>query len=146
MRCLVYIDLNMVRVGAVRHPSEWACCGYNESQNPRQRYSLIDQEVLSNVCVAKDSNQLREDHRQWVEQAINSNNGQREPNWSEALAVGNKDFTEEIKKQLGYNAQGRNIEAGNDEYVLQEARHSYSTVFNSEKVLLSQGKGYFCDV
>jgi hypothetical protein len=98
------------------------------------------------VCGAKDSNQLREDHRQWVEQAINSNNGQREPNWSEALAVGNKDFTEEIKKQLGYNAQGRNIEAGNDEYVLKEARHSYSTVFNPEKVLLSPKNEYFWDV
>ncbi len=146
LRCLVYIDLNMVRVGAVRHPSEWACCGYNEIQNPSQRYSLIDQEVLSNVCGAKDSNQFREDHRQWVEQAINSNNGQRESNWSEALAVGNKDFTEEIKKQLGYNAQGRNIEAGNDEYVLKEARHSYSTVFNPEKVLLSQKNKYFWDV
>jgi putative transposase len=25
IRCLVYIDLNMVRAGAVTHPSEWAC-------------------------------------------------------------------------------------------------------------------------
>jgi putative transposase len=26
-RCLVYIDLNMVRAGAIRHPREWAECG-----------------------------------------------------------------------------------------------------------------------
>ena len=31
-RCLVYIDLNMVRAGAVKHPSEWAHCGYSEIQ------------------------------------------------------------------------------------------------------------------
>src|SRR5262245_27029141 len=26
-RCLVYIDLNMVRAGVVRHPTEWVHCG-----------------------------------------------------------------------------------------------------------------------
>jgi REP element-mobilizing transposase RayT len=41
-QCMVYIDLNMVRAGAVVHPSEWPFCGYNEIQNPRLRYSLID--------------------------------------------------------------------------------------------------------
>lgn len=29
MRCLVYIDLNMVRVGVVKHPSEWEMSGYS---------------------------------------------------------------------------------------------------------------------
>jgi len=36
-RCLVYIDLNMVRAGAVRHPSEWDQGGYGEIQNPPER-------------------------------------------------------------------------------------------------------------
>ena len=41
MRCLVYIDLNMVRSGVVSHPSEWTCGGYNEIQNPRNRYEVV---------------------------------------------------------------------------------------------------------
>jgi len=28
-RCMVYIDLNMVRTGVVQHPEEWKHCGYN---------------------------------------------------------------------------------------------------------------------
>ncbi|MCK7504600.1 MAG: transposase [Desulfobacterales bacterium] len=32
IQCLLYIDLNMVRAGAVRHPSEWPFSGYNEIQ------------------------------------------------------------------------------------------------------------------
>ena len=32
-RCLVYIDLNMVRAGADKHPSEWAHCGYSGFKN-----------------------------------------------------------------------------------------------------------------
>ena len=39
--CLTYIDLNMVRAGAVAHPSQWESCGYQEIQKPRERYSII---------------------------------------------------------------------------------------------------------
>jgi putative transposase len=42
IKCLVYIDLNMVRAGVVGHPSEWPFSGYNEIQNPFQRYALIN--------------------------------------------------------------------------------------------------------
>ena len=41
-RCLTYIDLNMVRTGAVKHPSEWEYCGYHELLNPPDRYRIID--------------------------------------------------------------------------------------------------------
>ncbi len=42
IKCLTYIDLNMVRTGVVKHPSDWEFSGYNEIQNPRQRYRIID--------------------------------------------------------------------------------------------------------
>ena len=29
-RCLVYIDMNMVRAGVVEHPRQWEFCGYIE--------------------------------------------------------------------------------------------------------------------
>ncbi len=32
LRCLVYVDLNMVRAGFVQHPREWAHGGYREIQ------------------------------------------------------------------------------------------------------------------
>jgi len=41
-RCLVYIDLNMVRTGVVNHPSEWLFGGYHEIQQPRRKCVLID--------------------------------------------------------------------------------------------------------
>jgi len=37
LRCLVYIDLNMVRTGRVTHPSDWPVSGYNEIQNRPER-------------------------------------------------------------------------------------------------------------
>jgi putative transposase len=41
-RCLIYIDLNMIRAGAVNHPSKWAHSGYREIQKPPKRYAIID--------------------------------------------------------------------------------------------------------
>jgi len=45
-RCLVYIDMNMVRSGIVEHPSQWPFCGYNEIQEPKRKNVLIDYEKL----------------------------------------------------------------------------------------------------
>ena len=44
IRCLVYIDLNMVRAGAVSHPSRWQASGYLEIQTPPMRKRIINVE------------------------------------------------------------------------------------------------------
>jgi putative transposase len=38
-RCLVYVDLNMVRSGVVNHPAKWEHSGYHEIQAPPERYA-----------------------------------------------------------------------------------------------------------
>ena len=58
IRCMVYIDLNMVRAGVVSHPSEWPFNGYNEIQDPPQRYSVIDRERLMGLLGIDDSYRL----------------------------------------------------------------------------------------
>lgn len=49
LRCLVYVDLNMVRSGVVSHPEQWTHGGYNEIQRPRRKKFLIDYETLSHL-------------------------------------------------------------------------------------------------
>ena len=39
-RCLVYIDLNMVRAGVCEHPQDWRCSGYHELCGKRRRYRV----------------------------------------------------------------------------------------------------------
>ena len=43
-RCMVYIDLNMVRAGVVKHPSEWSMSGYHDGYYPLKSgdFSLLD--------------------------------------------------------------------------------------------------------
>ena len=44
LRCIVYIDMNMVRAGVVDHPQDWVHGGYVEIQSPRRKCILIDYE------------------------------------------------------------------------------------------------------
>ena len=135
-RCIVYIDLNMVRAGVVDHPSEGSCCGYGEIQNPPERYSLIDRKGLVGLCGNTDYDSLKCDHKQWVEEALEHSDRTRESCWAESIAVGNKTFIEETKIKLGIRSQGRDTVEDGDKYSLKEPSTPYNTVFDPEKGLL----------
>ena len=65
MRCMIYIDLNMVRASIVKHPFEWTMNSYSEIQNPPDRYSLIDTKGLMELYGLINKEQLRSEYRQW---------------------------------------------------------------------------------
>ncbi len=50
LRCIVYVDLNMVRAGVVEHPKDWSHGGYIEMQHPRCKNILIDYGALAHLC------------------------------------------------------------------------------------------------
>jgi len=56
----------MVRAHVVQHPSEWMYGGYNEIQNPKQRYLLINRQKLADLLGIKDNDELSEFHRKSV--------------------------------------------------------------------------------
>ena len=143
VKCMVYIDLNMVRAGVVHHPSEYACCGYNEIQNSPKRYRIIDSEVLLNYFSIQDENHFRQEHHNWVDIELKNDALARNPHWSEAIAVGSKTFISEIQQELASRAQKRCAVFSNGVTVLKEPQKSYNTVFEGEKGVLSSENGYF---
>jgi len=54
VRCMVYIDMNMVRAGVVKEPGLWRSCGYTEVQRPKQRYRIIDMGKLMELLEEHD--------------------------------------------------------------------------------------------
>lgn len=123
IRCLIYIDLIMVRAGVVRHPTEWEMSGYNEIQRQPERYGVIDQQRLQHLCGFTDSEKFVEQYRRWVQEAIVEGRVQRENCWTESIAVGSMEFVEETKIKLGISAKGRRIDEKPDGLcVLREER------------------------
>ena len=136
-RCVVYIDLNMVRAGVVRNPGEWPHGGYREIQHPPERYSLIDLAELSASCGFECVTEFQRAHRGWVSAALTGRSGGRDERWSEAVAVGSAAFVAKIKGELGLRARSRNIMSGEQCNVLREERAPYMHVFGGKNDVLS---------
>jgi len=133
LRCLVYIDLNMVRAGVVSHPSEWVFGGYNEIQSPRRKCVLINHEKLVTLAGYDFYDSFRESHKKWVNESL-ANGSIRDRQWTRGVAVGKKQFVEKIKTELGSKALGRQIREASGGYELRERMVSYMTDFDSKKV------------
>ena len=135
-RCLVYIDLNMVRAGVVKHPAAWAHGGYREIQAPPRRYTLIELDDLSESCGFANVRDFQRAHHQWVEQALADEGAKRDVRWSQAIAVGSPAFVEKIKHELDDAARHREVEEEGGMCVLREPGGSYSIDFGVENVAL----------
>ncbi|MGH7846921.1 MAG: transposase [Candidatus Binatia bacterium] len=109
-RCLLYIDLNMVRAGVINHPSNWVHSGYREIQKPPKRYAIIDLQELTALCGFADLKNFQRAHRQWVDQALSEKRAVRDHRWSESIAVGSLSFVENVKRDLGSRAAHRAVE------------------------------------
>jgi len=146
-QCMVYIDLNMVRAGIVSHPSEWAFCGYNEIQNPRQRYSIIDYECLTDLFNAQSMDELRSTYKGWVDEALGKYSySKREPRWTASIAIGNEDFVRVTKEKLGIRAIGREVMGENGSYELREPETPYDANFEIENGGLRQENTFYWEI
>lgn len=55
-------------------------------------------------CGSNNMGQFRNDYNGWLEAATRHGKPSREPAWSESIAVGGKEFIENIKQRLGVKA------------------------------------------
>jgi putative transposase len=68
------------------------------------------------------------------------------PKWSQSIAVGSKNFVEDIKEKLGIRAKGREVAGSKDLYYLREAQAAYNSNFTPENGVLSAKNIYFWNV
>lgn len=120
--------------------------GYNEIQNPSDRYGVIDQRNLQQLCGFSDSAQFVEQHRKRVQEAIATGRFQLENCWTESVAVGNMEFIEETKLKLGISAKGRRIDALPDGLcALREESEPYGADLAPKNKALSAVNAFFWD-
>jgi len=146
LSCMIYIDLNMVRAGVVKHPSEWKESGYNEIMNPPKRYSLMDQGRLENILGFSDRETLRSTYTQLLDHSLQNNSLQRQEAWTESIAVGSKEFISETKRTLASRAIGRDVHERNGVFGLREPSVSYSAHFDPQKYVLRPENTYLWNI
>ena len=99
-RCLFYMALNMVRARAVSHPSEWETSGYREltgdAGDAADGSGIIRLERLL-WCLGMPGEEAH--FRSWYRRTVDELSRTylaREPWWSEAAAVGGRDWIENL--------------------------------------------------
>ncbi len=142
VRCMVYMDLNMVRAGVVKHPSEWPHGGYNEIQAPPKRYAILDHEELKGLLGFRSMEDLARAHRGWIEEALSRAALRREGRWTESIAVGSEAFVVATQAQLGVRGQSREVIASDGSYELRESSSPYSAILRLENDGLRRQNGY----
>jgi putative transposase len=133
LRCIVYIDLNMVRAGAVSHPVQWSYCGYKEIQQPKRKNVLICYDKLRRLLGFDTYERMQAAHKEWVETQLSKSNSSRDDKWTKSVAVGSAKFVENIKGLMGAAAIGRKNMESDGSFQLREHQISYGNVFEAEK-------------
>jgi len=138
VNCLTYIDINMVRAGVVGHPKDWPYCGYDELMRPHVRRTgqLVDTGLLMDLLGTKDIPALQSMRSEWIEQEIRKGRLQREPIWTESVAVGSEEYLRQIQAELGGRIKMAEIAPGgtvNAQSVLRRKRGTYPCTFKGQK-------------
>ena len=74
---------------------------------------------------------------EWIDAALAARRLQREPQWSEPLAVGSRGFVEGVQASLDGRARYRHMEDAPGFSMLREAEATYEAHFRAETVSVS---------
>lgn len=128
-RCLVYVDLNMVRAGVVRHPEEWAFSGYHEIVGSKKRNTILDRRAILKLLELNSLDVLESQYQEITDEALARDRQVREESWSESLAVGGRDFITGFQDKLRTRGKRRKIAAEGDGFIIREGLSRYGAVF-----------------
>jgi putative transposase len=124
-RCMVYIDLNMVRAGEVTHPMQWESSGYFESNHPKPRAGRLDMPSICRLLKCESSQQLNQRRDEWINDRLQAGDLKRQSYWTDSVAVGDLDYALKMKRALAFNNPGRRARRESGCFAVREASGTY---------------------
>lgn len=106
-RCMTYIDMHMVRAGAVQHPGMWRSSGYFEAIHPVRRGGCLDRPSLLAYLKFAQFSDMQLVRDQWIDNKLATAVFDREAYWSNSVAVGDLAFALKMKRALAFVHPGR---------------------------------------
>ncbi len=129
IRCPFYTDLNTVRAGVVKEPSERSFGGYSEIREPGD--GMIDHRGLMELLNISSLENLKESHCKRIMESLKKTDYKRDDKWTKSIAIGDKQF-EKIKEESGFRARGRKQVESNGVYRLREQQTLYGDADKSD--------------
>lgn len=101
-RCLFYIDLNMLRAGAVKNIQDWKHTALHEFTGTKQRYRVIDQLRLVKCLGLGNWENFQRWYKKTLQSTLQKHYHARQAFWSKSFAVGDKEWLQEIYRKEGF--------------------------------------------
>ena len=117
--------------------------GFCEIREPPKRYAIVDLRALSELCGFGELADFQRAHRQWVEQGLENGLLVRDDRRSESIAVGKREFVENVKDELGVKAAHRDVIEADGTYALREQAEAYGLSFVAESEALRAENTFF---
>ena len=111
---MIYVVMNMVRAGVVAHPRGWPWSGYMELVGQKDRYRLLDIERVLVLSGSPDRESFTRDYEQGISLAIEHQRREREPCWTESIAVGSVSYLRRIADRMHLRRGDSDLEQGKD--------------------------------
>lgn len=97
--CMVYVDLNMVRAGAISHPRAWAWCGYQELTGRRRRYRVVCPQAVAALMQETTLPTLGAYYEDCIARGLASDAIRRVAQWTESIAVGSRAYVAAVAER-----------------------------------------------
>ena len=123
--CFLYIDRNMIRAGVVKLPWQWEHSGAWEIRRNRTRYCFLDIEQMLHQLGFSSLSEINE----WQQfSALNdAAHAEREPLWTNSVAVGSSSYLQHIAQKLKNRLRKRKLVDKGNAWVLEEDQKPYMT-------------------
>jgi len=89
--------------------------------------------LLIDLFGLQSMDEFREIHKGWVTEAQKEKYRERQPQWTESIAVGSEAFVRDMREKLGPWAIWREIVGANGIYELREPMNSYGADFSHKE-------------
>lgn len=127
-QCLLYIDLNIVRAGAVPHPGNWVDSSYHELLRNSRKFRTTHLDALLDLLGMATVEQLMQVRNEALHQAIARKDLKRDPKWTESVAVGTNRYVEGVRAHFSAKALERHCADVNGSWVLSEPSPHHEAV------------------
>lgn len=124
-RCMLYIDLNMVRAGEVEHPEQWTCSGYHEAKNPRVRAGRLDDRSICRLLKFETMKDFIGTRDLWIDEKLSAGELERQSYWTDSVAVGDLEYALKMKRALAHSNPGRRARRETGCFAVREDAASY---------------------
>jgi putative transposase len=108
LRCMLYIDFNMVRAGVVLKPDMWEYCGYYDIIKNNTN-TILDKNCIATSTGYDNWEHFKSEYVKLVQSAIQYPVFQKDDKWTKSIAVGDEEFVAAIKNKLGIRVKKRAI-------------------------------------